>query len=153
MIGTGGMRVRRKIQGDTPMTTITAAKPFDAAKYKETTREQWQAAASAWNDWGPLLRAWLGPATEIMLDMANVGPGTACSTWLPARATRRSQAAERVGPGGHVLATDISSNILAFARGERAPGADIATSTPRCWTARTSTCPRARSTRSSRASA
>ena len=59
MIGTGGMRVRRKIQGDTPMTTITAAKPFDAAKYKETTREQWQAAASAWNNWNPLLRAWL----------------------------------------------------------------------------------------------
>ncbi|HTE83035.1 MAG TPA: hypothetical protein VK634_20275, partial [Reyranella sp.] len=57
------------------MTTIAAAKPFDPVKYKETTREQWQFAAQAWNDWGPLLRAWLGPATEIMLDMAAIEAG------------------------------------------------------------------------------
>ena len=115
MIGTGGMRVRRKIQGDTPMTTITAAKPFDAAKYKETTREQWQAAANAWNNWGPLLSAWLGPATEIMLDMANVGRGHRVLDVAAGAGDQTLQAAERVGPNGHVLATDISSNILAFA--------------------------------------
>ena len=34
------------------MTTIAAAKPFDPVKYKETTREQWQCAAQAWNDSG-----------------------------------------------------------------------------------------------------
>ena len=51
---------------------------FDPVRYKETTREQWQAAARAWNDWGLFLREWLGPAT-------------ACSTWPPAPATRRSR--------------------------------------------------------------
>jgi SAM-dependent methyltransferase len=97
------------------MTTTTAAKPFDAAQYKETTREQWQAAARAWNEWSPLLRAWLGPATEIMLDMANVGPGQRVLDVAAGAGDQTLQAAARVGPGGHVLATDISSNILAHA--------------------------------------
>jgi hypothetical protein len=56
------------------MTTETPK--FDPIKYKETTKQQWQAAAEAWHRWGPTLAAWLGPATETMLDMAGVGPGS-----------------------------------------------------------------------------
>jgi SAM-dependent methyltransferase len=97
------------------MTTTTAAKPFDPVKYKETTREQWQSAAQAWNDWGLLLRAWLGPATEIMLDMAKIGPGHRVLDVAAGAGDQTLQAADRVGPTGSVLATDISSNILAFA--------------------------------------
>ncbi len=48
---------------------------FDAVKYKETTREQWQNAAEAWHRWIPVVRAWAGPATELMLELARVGPG------------------------------------------------------------------------------
>lgn len=96
------------------MTTTTAT-PFDPAKYKETTRAQWQAAASAWNQWGPLLRAWLGPATELMLDMAKVGPGHRVLDVAAGAGDQTLQAADRVGPGGHVLATDISESILEFA--------------------------------------
>ena len=29
-----------------------------------------------------LVMEWLEQATEVMLDMAEVGPGLACSTWL-----------------------------------------------------------------------
>ncbi len=56
------------------MTTTTAT--FDPVRYKETTREQWQTAAAAWANWGPTLSEWLGPATEVMLDMAGVTAGT-----------------------------------------------------------------------------
>ena len=94
------------------MTTATAIKPFDAVKYKETTREQWQAAARAWNDWGPLLRDWLGPATDIMLDMAAIGPGHRVLDVAAGAGDQTLQAAERVGPSGHVLATDISANHI-----------------------------------------
>jgi SAM-dependent methyltransferase len=97
------------------MTTTTAAKPFDPLKYKETTREQWQSAARAWNDWGPLLRAWLGPATETMLDMAKIGPSQSVLDVAAGAGDQTLQAADRVGPSGYVLATDISSNILDFA--------------------------------------
>jgi SAM-dependent methyltransferase len=88
---------------------------FDPAKYKETTREQWQAAADAWNDWGPLLRAWLGPATDIMLDMAKIGPGARVLDVAAGAGDQTLQTAARVGPSGYVLATDISSKILDFA--------------------------------------
>jgi SAM-dependent methyltransferase len=97
------------------MTTAVAAKPFDPIKYKETTREQWQTAARAWNDWSPLLRTWLGPATDIMLDMAKVGPGHRVLDVAAGAGDQTLQAAKRVGPPGYVLATDISANILDFA--------------------------------------
>jgi len=48
---------------------------FDPVAYKRTTTDQWQTAAEPWHRWGPTLEAWLGEATEAMLDMAGVGPG------------------------------------------------------------------------------
>ena len=96
---------------------------FDPAKYKEATREQWQAAAKAWNDWGPLLRVWLGPATELMLDMAKIGPGSRVLDVAAGAGDQSLQTAARVGPNGYVLATDISSKVLEFAaRNARAAG-------------------------------
>lgn len=104
------------------MARTADAEPFDPIKYKETTREQWQAAAQAWNDWGALLRTWLGPATESMLDMAKVGPGHRVLDVAAGAGDQTLQIAERVGPTGYVLATDISENILVFAA-ENARGA------------------------------
>jgi SAM-dependent methyltransferase len=95
------------------MTTGTAK--FDPVKYKETTREQWQEAAEAWHRWGPTLEEWLGQATEIMLDMAGVGPGSRVLDVASGAGGQAISAARRVGPDGYVLATDISSNILEFA--------------------------------------
>jgi SAM-dependent methyltransferase len=88
---------------------------FDPVKYKNTTRDQWQDAAKAWNDWGPLLQAWLGPVTDIMLDMAGIGPGSRVLNIAAGAGDEALQTAKRVGPRGYVLATDISSNILEFA--------------------------------------
>jgi SAM-dependent methyltransferase len=88
---------------------------FDPVKYKNTTRDQWQDAAKAWNDWGPLLQAWLGPVTDIMLEMAGIGPGSRVLNIAAGAGDEALQTAKRVGPRGYVLATDISSNILEFA--------------------------------------
>lgn len=100
-------------------TTTSARAPespaFDPIKYKETTCAQWQSAAQAWNDWAPLLRSWLGPSTELMLDMAEIGPGCRVLDVAAGAGDQTLQAAERVGPGGYVLATDISARILEFA--------------------------------------
>lgn len=92
--------------------------PFDAAKYKTTTRDQWEAAAAAWHRWGPTLRSWLGPATDRMLDLAGVVPGTRVLDVAAGAGDQTLQIASRVGPGGSVLATDISPAILAFAAAE-----------------------------------
>ncbi len=88
---------------------------FDPVVYKQTTREQWQAAAKAWDNWGPVLRGWLGPATEVLMDMARIGVGSHVLDVAAGAGDQTLQVAERVGPEGRVLATDISSNILGFA--------------------------------------
>ncbi len=91
------------------------ATAFDPVKYKETTREQWQVAAEAWHRWGPTLAQWLGPATEIMLDMAGVRAGSRVLDVAAGAGGQTLVAARRVGPSGFVLATDIASNLLVFA--------------------------------------
>ncbi len=92
------------------------ATAFDAEKYKETTRQQWDTAAGAWHRWGPLLSRWLGPATELMLDMAGVAAGARVLDVAAGAGEQSLAAARRVGPSGHVLATDISAAILEFAQ-------------------------------------
>jgi SAM-dependent methyltransferase len=85
---------------------------FDPEAYKRTTREQWQAAAEPWHRWGPTLEAWLGEATELMLDMARVGAGDRVLDVAAGAGGQTLAAARRVGPEGSVLATDIAPNIL-----------------------------------------
>ena len=87
---------------------------FDPIQYKRTTQQQWQAAAAAWNQWEPTLEAWLGPATELMLDLAEIRPGNRVLDLAAGTGGQTLAAARRVGSTGLVLATDISSNILAF---------------------------------------
>lgn len=89
---------------------------FDAVKYKNTTREQWQEAADAWYRWSPTLNKWLGPATEKMLDMAGIKAGSKVLDIAAGAGEQSISAAKRVGTTGYVLATDISSNILEYAK-------------------------------------
>ena len=94
---------------------MTMQPQLDAKAYKVTTHNQWQEAAKAWNDWGSLLRTWLGPATDAMLDMAGVSVGSRVLDVAAGAGDQSLSAAERVGPSGFVLATDISANILEYA--------------------------------------
>jgi ubiquinone/menaquinone biosynthesis C-methylase UbiE len=87
---------------------------FDPVKFKNTTRQQWDAAAEAWNRWSPLLSRWLGPATEMMLDMTGVKVGSRVLDVAAGAGEQTLTAARRVGPTGYVLATDISSGILEY---------------------------------------
>jgi SAM-dependent methyltransferase len=101
---------------------------FDPVAYKTTTRAQWEQAADAWHRWAPTLEAWLGPATELMLDLAAVTAGARVLDVAAGAGGQTLAAARRVGPGGHVLATDISPAILAYAKSEaeRAGVANVA---------------------------
>ncbi len=88
---------------------------LDPQQYKQTTRQQWEDAAEAWYAWGPTLDAWLGPATERMLDAGRVGPGGRVLDVAAGAGGQTLAAARRVGPGGRVVATDISPTILTYA--------------------------------------
>ena len=88
---------------------------FDPIQYKTTTRQQWEDAAEAWHRWGPTLEAWLGPATERMLDAARVTTGSAVLDVASGAGGQTLAAARRTGPDGRVVATDISPTILTYA--------------------------------------
>ena len=58
----------------------------------------------------------LGPLTELMLDLAGVTAGSHVLDLGAGTGDQTLLAAQRVGPGGAVLATDISASMLDLAR-------------------------------------
>jgi len=92
------------------------ANKFDAIQYKKNTESQWDDAAEAWHRWGPLLKRWLGPATNKMFDMADIAQGHSVLDVAAGAGEQTVEVAKRVGPSGSVLATDLSANILQFAQ-------------------------------------
>lgn len=88
---------------------------FDAQKYKNAQREQWNKDGAAWCRWTPTLERWYGEATRQMLDRARIQPGQRVLDIAAGAGEPTMSAAERVGPDGYVLATDISEGILAMA--------------------------------------
>ncbi|WP_247596791.1 class I SAM-dependent methyltransferase [Hydrogenophaga sp. PAMC20947] len=82
---------------------------------KGTTRAQWDRAAPGWNAHGSLIGAWLARATEGMLGMAGIGPGSQVLDVAAGAGEQTMTIARRVGPTGRVLATDLSPVILALA--------------------------------------
>ena len=89
---------------------------FDAAKYKNAQREQWNKDGEAWRRWTPVLDRWYGETTRQLLDMARIGPGQRVLDIAAGAGEPAVSAAERVGPKGYVLATDISEGIVELAR-------------------------------------
>lgn len=94
------------------MTQIT----FDPVKYKETTRQQWNTAAEAWHRWGTFLNRWLGPSTETMLNMTSIKQGSRVLDVAAGAGEQSLAVAHRVGESGYVLATDLSAEILTYAK-------------------------------------
>lgn len=93
-----------------------ASLQFDPVKYKKTTHDQWQAAAEAWFRWSDTLNSWLGKVTNEMLTMAGVREGQRVLDIAAGAGEQSITAAKKVGQSGYVLATDISANILEFAK-------------------------------------
>ena len=89
---------------------------FDAAQYKNAQREQWNKDGAAWRRWTHTLERWYGVTTRQMLDLAMIQPGQRILDVAAGAGEPAVSAAERVGPNGYVLATDISEGIVELAR-------------------------------------
>ena len=91
-----------------------SAPPFDAEKFKIATREQWNKSAKGWNDRSEQIRGWLRASTDSMFSMLDLGPGNRVLDVAAGAGDQTLDSAERVGPSGYVLATDLSPGILDF---------------------------------------
>lgn len=99
------------------MTTVsTPVRTPDVQAFKTTVREQWDRSAQGWNDHTSDIRAWLHQASDAMLDMAGISPGASVLDVAAGAGDQTLDIAQRIGPTGRVLATDLSPAILALAQ-------------------------------------
>jgi len=85
-------------------------------QFKEVTRQAWDRSASGWNLQTPAISHWLTPATTALMDAAGITAGMRVLDVAAGAGDQTLAIARRVGPEGHVLATDISRVILQFAK-------------------------------------
>jgi ubiquinone/menaquinone biosynthesis C-methylase UbiE len=79
-------------------------------------RSTWESAAPGWANWEETLSAGLSGATDTLIDMAGVQPGMRVLDLACGAGSQTLQVAKRVGPGGRVVANDISPTMLEHAR-------------------------------------
>ena len=77
--------------------------------------QAWEARAEEWRRGMAGRDEVLGAATELMLDLAGVGPGSRVLDVAAGTGDQTLRAARRAGPAGSVLAIDIAPAMLAAA--------------------------------------
>jgi SAM-dependent methyltransferase len=95
---------------------MTTNANLDAAAFKQATRAQWDAAAAGWERHGPAIRDWLRGPTDAMMNMAGIVVGQVVLDVAAGAGDQTLDIVARVGPTGHVVATDISEGILTYAQ-------------------------------------
>ncbi|HET8726780.1 MAG TPA: methyltransferase domain-containing protein [Alphaproteobacteria bacterium] len=79
-------------------------------------RDTWEAAAPGWAKWERVFATSLSEATEALMDRAGVRQGMRVLDVACGAGSQSIQAAKRVGPGGSVVASDISAAMLEHVR-------------------------------------
>ncbi len=104
------------------------SKGFDAEQYKTGQQKSWDAASSKIRTWESIFERAGGQAlSERMLDSVGVKSGERVLDVATGYGEPALTAAQRVGPTGSVVGTDISEGMLAIAR-ERADEMGLANS-------------------------
>jgi ubiquinone/menaquinone biosynthesis C-methylase UbiE len=75
-------------------------------------RRTWESAAPAWARWESVFAEGFADVTETMLDMAGVDAGMRVLDLACGAGSQSLRAADRVGPKGRVVASDISATML-----------------------------------------
>jgi ubiquinone/menaquinone biosynthesis C-methylase UbiE len=83
---------------------------------KPEIRNTWETAAAGWAKWEHQFSAGLSAATDMLADMAGVRPGMRVLDLACGAGNQTMHVAERVGPNGRVVASDISATMLEHLR-------------------------------------
>lgn len=96
----------------------------DAASIRDAQHSNWDAAAVGWMAWSDFNDAADRHISERLVELAGVSPGSRVLDVAAGYGEPTLTAANATGPGGGVVATDISAEMLRFAR-ERAAAAGL----------------------------
>jgi SAM-dependent methyltransferase len=100
------------------------SKTLDSEEFRGTQREQWDGAAKGWRKWSELIDSAASGVSERLVELAGVAPGSRVLDVAAGYGEPALTAARVAGPEGHVTATDISAEMLAYGR-ERAAAAGV----------------------------
>ena len=92
------------------------AKSIDATEFRAKQRDQWNGAATGWNDWSTYTDEHAGNVCERIVEMAAISEGDRVLDVAAGYGEPALTAARKVGPEGSVIATDISAEMLNFGR-------------------------------------
>jgi SAM-dependent methyltransferase len=90
------------------------SKGIDSVEFRGAQREQWQRAATGWRKWSELIDESVGEVSERLVEMAGVAPGSRVLDVAAGYGEPSLTAARAAGPEGSVVATDISSEMIAY---------------------------------------
>jgi ubiquinone/menaquinone biosynthesis C-methylase UbiE len=92
---------------------------FDSNQFKMAQREGWDSVAEGWKEWWEPIEQGAQKLSQRLIELAKIKPGQRVLDVATGIGEPSISAAKVVGTGGHVLATDISRQMLAIAK-ERA---------------------------------
>jgi len=97
---------------------------IDSAGFREAQHRNWDSAAVGWMEWSEFNDRADRHVSERLVELAGVRPGSRVLDVAAGYGEPALTAARRAGGEGRVVATDISAEMLAFAR-ERAAAAGL----------------------------
>lgn len=91
----------------------------DSKQYKEALRQGYNSAAAGWQKWWKTIEKSTEKVSKRLVELAEIKQGSKVLDIATGIGEPAVTAANQVGKSGHVLATDISPQMLSFAK-ERA---------------------------------
>lgn len=99
-------------------------KGIDPVHFRQAQHRNWDSAAVGWKEWSAFNDRADRHISERLVELAGVQPGSRVLDVAAGYGEPALTAARKAGPGGRVVATDISGEMLAFGR-ERAAAAGL----------------------------
>jgi ubiquinone/menaquinone biosynthesis C-methylase UbiE len=88
---------------------------LDSKQYKEGQRQGWDSVADAWQKWWKITDSAVEKVSMRLIELAEIKRGSTVLDIATGIGEPAITAANQVGNSGHVLATDISSQMLSIA--------------------------------------
>ncbi len=98
------------------MDSMDDVSGFDRDGYKSALRLSWNEAAKGWDKWWDTINKGAGPVSARLLELAGVKPGSTVLDIATGIGEPAISAARTAGPGGRVIAIDLSPGMLDVAR-------------------------------------
>jgi ubiquinone/menaquinone biosynthesis C-methylase UbiE len=88
----------------------------DSKKYKEAERQSWDSVANNLKKWWKTIERGAEKVSRRLIELAEIKPGSRVLDIATGIGEPAITAANQIGNNGHILATDISPQMLSVAK-------------------------------------